>query len=44
VSSGGLLFRLSALGATQFFAGELFVERLATIDANLAALIFSAHA
>src|SRR3954449_11314871 len=42
--SGGLLFRLSALGATELFAGQLLVKRLATVDANLAAFIFSAHA
>ncbi|MBV9327906.1 MAG: hypothetical protein JO352_29685 [Chloroflexi bacterium] len=44
MSSGGLFFCLSALGAAQFFAGQLLVERLATIDADLAAFIFSAHA
>ena len=40
---GGLLFRLSALGAAQLFTRQLFVERLATIDADLAAFVFSAH-
>jgi len=40
---GGLLLGLSALGATQLFTGQLLVERLATIDADLAAFIFSAH-
>src|ERR1700687_3633827 len=40
---GGLLFRLPALGAAQLFTRQLFVERLATIDADLAAFIFSAH-
>jgi hypothetical protein len=42
--SGCFLFGLSALGAAQFFAGQFFVKRLATIDADLAAFIFSAHA
>ena len=40
---GGFLFRLSALGATQLFTRQLFVEGLATVDADLAALVFSAH-
>ena len=40
---GGLFLSLSALGAAQLFARQLFVERLATIDADLAAFVFSAH-
>jgi hypothetical protein len=40
---GGLLLGLSALGATQLFTRQFFVERLATIDADLAAFVFSAH-
>jgi hypothetical protein len=41
---GGFLLRLSALGAAQLFTGQFLVKRLATIDADLAALVFSAHA
>src|SRR5690242_20257791 len=41
--SGGFLLRLSALGAAQLFTGQFLVKGLATIDANLAAFIFSAH-
>src|SRR3954451_19103011 len=41
--SGGFLFRLAALGAAQLFARQFFVERLAAIDANLTAFVFSAH-
>jgi hypothetical protein len=40
---GGLLLGLAALGAAQLFARQFLVERLATIDADLAAFIFSAH-
>ncbi len=40
---GGLLLSLAALGAAQLFTCQFFVERLATIDADLAALVFSAH-
>jgi hypothetical protein len=42
-ASGGFLFRLPALGAPQLFARQLLVKGLATVDADLAALIFSAH-
>jgi hypothetical protein len=42
--SGSLLFRLSALRAAQFFARQFLMEGLATIDADLAAFVFSAHA
>jgi hypothetical protein len=41
--SGGFLLRLSALGTAQLFARQFLVKGLATIDADLAALIFSAH-
>ena len=41
--SGGFLLRLSALGTAQLFARQFLMEGLATIDANLAAFIFSAH-
>jgi hypothetical protein len=41
--SGGFLFSLSALGAAKLFAGQFLVKGLATIDADLAAFIFSAH-
>src|SRR5260370_42657597 len=40
---GGLLLRLAALGAAQLFTRQFLVERLATVDADLAAFIFSAH-
>jgi hypothetical protein len=42
--SGRFLFRLSALGTAQLFARQFFVEGLATVDADLAAFVFSAHA
>src|SRR5437762_5663452 len=41
---GGLLFRLAAFGTAEFFARQLFVKGLAAVDADLSALIFSAHA
>jgi len=41
--SGGFLLGLSALGAAELFAGQFLVKCLATIDADLAAFIFSAH-
>jgi hypothetical protein len=44
VELGGFLFRLSALGAAQLFTCQFLVEGLATVDADLAALVFSAHA
>jgi hypothetical protein len=44
LTSGSLLFRLSALRAAEFFACQFLVEGLATIDADLAAFVFSAHA
>jgi hypothetical protein len=43
VESGGLFFRLAALGAAELFARQLLVEGLAAVDANLTALVFSAH-
>ena len=41
---GGLLFRLPALGTAQLCTRQLLVKGLATVDADLAALVFSAHA
>jgi hypothetical protein len=41
--SGGLLLRLSALRAAQLFTRQFLMKGLATIDADLAAFIFSAH-
>jgi hypothetical protein len=43
-ASGGLLLRLSTLGAAELFTRQFLVKGLATIDADLAAFIFSAHA
>jgi hypothetical protein len=40
---GGFLLRLSALSAAQLFTRQFLMKRLATIDADLAAFIFSAH-
>jgi hypothetical protein len=43
IGSGGLLLCLSALRTAELFTRQLLVEGLATIDADLAAFIFSAH-
>src|SRR5262249_17672758 len=42
--SGRFLLRLPALGAAQLFTRQFLVEGLATVDTDLAAFIFSAHA
>jgi hypothetical protein len=42
--SGGLLLGLSALRAAELFTRQFLMKGLATIDTNLAAFIFSAHA